>query len=93
MCQILKKFVLKPGDKINYQKLQDISKQYEQITDERTIACDVLGISTQMLYQIRKNPRYSTTILANLFEQNIDNLRKEIFENLSILSVGNCSAL
>lgn len=82
--EILKKFVLKPGDKINYQKLQDISKQYEQITDERTIACDVLGISTQMLYQIRKNPRYSTTILANLFEQNIDNLRKEIFENEKI---------
>lgn len=84
--EILQKFSLKPGDKITYQKLCEIAKQYEQIVDERTIAYEVLGISKQMLYPIKKNPNYSTTILSNRFEQNIDDLRMEILKNESISS-------
>jgi len=84
--EILQKFSLKPGDKINYQKLCEIARQYEQTVDERTIAYEVLGISKQMLYPIKKNPNYSTTILSNRFEQNIDDLRIEILKNEGISS-------
>ena len=82
--EILQTFSLKPGDKINYQKLREIAKQYEEMIDERTIAYEVLGISKQMLYPIKKNPNYSTTILYNRFESNIDDLRKEILNKEKI---------
>lgn len=82
--EILQTFSLKPGDKINYQKLREIAKQYEKIIDERTIAYEVLGISKQMLYPIKKNPNYSTTILSNRFESNIDDLRREILNKEKI---------
>lgn len=84
--EILQRFSLKPGDKINYQKLCKIAKEYEQIVDERTIAYEVLGISKQMLYPIKKNANHFTTILSNRFEQNIDNLRIEILNNEGISS-------
>ena len=84
--EILKRYSLKPGDKINYQKLCEIARQYEQIMDERTIAYEVLGISKKMLYPIKKNPNYSTTILFDRFEQNIDNLRTEILKNEGVSS-------
>ncbi len=84
--KILQKYSLKPGDKINYQKLYEIARQYEQIVDERTIAYEVLGISKNMLSPIKKNPNYSTTILSDRFEQNIDDLRIEILKNESVSS-------
>jgi hypothetical protein len=82
--EILQRFSLKPGDKINYQKLCEIAKQYNQITDERTIAYEVLDISKKMLYPIKKNPNYSTTILSNRFKQSIDDLREKILNNEGI---------
>ena len=78
--EILQRFSLKPGDKITYQKLCEIARQYEQIIDERTIAYEVLGISKCMLYPIKKNPNHSTTILAKRSEQHLDNLRKNILK-------------
>lgn len=82
--EILLRFSLKLGDKINYQKLCEIVRQYEQIVDERTMAYEVLGISKNMLYPIKKNPNYSTTILSNRFEQKIDDLKIKIFNNEGI---------
>ena len=52
--EILQRYSLKPGDKINYQKLCEIARQYEQIMDERTIAYEVLGISKKCYIQLRK---------------------------------------
>lgn len=70
--KILQRFSLKPGDKINYQKLSEIAKQYERIVDERTIAYEVLAYienGEDPIEAIRKIADVNGLDLQNLIEQ------------------------
>lgn len=83
--EIFKKFKLKPGDKINYQRLKEIEKEYSTIIDERTIAYEILGISKMMLYPIKQNSNYSTTILPEEYERKIKEIKDKVIQNLNLL--------
>ncbi len=83
--EILEKFKLKPGDKINYQRLKEIEKEYSTIIDERTIAYEILGISKMMLYPIKQNSNYSTTILPEEYERKIKEIKDKVIQNFNLL--------
>lgn len=78
--EILQKYSLKPGDRINYKLLQRIVQDYKNIVNERIIAYEILEISKMMLYPIKSNPQYSTTILSSQLDENIEYLKEMILE-------------